>query len=206
MVSIKSVTLFSALAALVAAAPAPAAAPEAKAIAAAPPTADELLAPYTGVEKRDANAAPAQLLDLGFLSTLLGAIVSFLNDALTSLLTLNLNGTLAAVGDLLTNITTVLVKLVDSLTGVVVGTGLAGALNKLLLTTGLKTLLQALLTIVNQLVKSLSGKTLDSSLINIITSLRGTLNNLSTVLGSAGLGDGVSNLLNSIISLLDTLL
>ncbi|VVT55534.1 uncharacterized protein SAPINGB_P004641 [Magnusiomyces paraingens] len=197
MVAIKSVTLFSVLAALVAAAPA---AQDSKAL-----TAEEILAPYAP-ELAKREAAPASVLNLSAVTTLLLSITSFLTSTLVNLGTLNLDGELSAVGDLLTNITTVVTQLVNTLTGVTVGTGLAATLNTLLINTGLKTLLNLLLTIVNQLVSELTGKTLSTTLINVITSLRDTLNNLSTVLGSAGLGDGVTSIITSIVNLLNTLL
>ncbi|VVT55493.1 uncharacterized protein SAPINGB_P004624 [Magnusiomyces paraingens] len=167
-------------------------------------TAKEILAPFMEIQKRDAQSN--NIIDISPIITLINAATSFLQSALTSIVNLNPTSAVTSVGDLITNLTTVVAQIVNSINNISNQTGTSGALNRILLITGIRYFLDIFKQVVNALVSFLTGRTLDAHTVNMIKVLRDTLNNLSRSLSKSGMGDEVVKVVVSIVNLLNSLI
>lgn len=188
MVAINKLAFVGALAATAVAVPV--AAPEAtevnifeqaNALAAALATIDSF-----STHKTDNDIAKRDGL-LGPVGDLLGQVGGFLGTTIRSLLTLNLPNQSTATAQLLVDVNTFLLNLENSLKGFKPASGLAGALQDLLINSGLQSLVLGLTTIVSSLVAFLlSNGKIDPAVQAQIQALNTNIANLGAAFEKAG--------------------
>lgn len=157
MVAIKNIAIFSAIAACAMAAPAAAPVAEAKPeLVVRDESSDlsedqlkSLLEGLLGVEKRDLTSTVNTLL------TLLTSVTTFLGNTLNGVVSLNLSGTSDDLTNLLISVNQNLLQLETTLNDVVPGTGLGALLQKVLINSGLQSVVLNISTFVSTLVARL---------------------------------------------------
>lgn len=124
---------------------------------------------------------------VGPVFTLLGQVTTFLGTTIGSLLSLNLNTESSAVAKLLLNLNQFLLNIETSLKSYTPTSGLFGALQQLLIGTGLQSLVLGLTTIVSSLVSFLIGNgEIDASVKAQIVKLNATLTSLAAAFQAVG--------------------
>lgn len=197
MVAIKNVALFSALAACVAAAPVAASASSDVAVSSEYTVSDveNLFKAGLDIQKRDLGSVVSVVLGV------IGDLVVFLGQTLSNVLTLDLSSESDALTNLLAGINAQVLKLVSSLSGLGPLSGLGGLLQKILINTGLTTVLLSLSTTVSTLVAKIlkNGGVLSDVEKTAFTTLQTTLNTLLSTLQGLGLGDSVISTIQGIL-------
>lgn len=159
-----------------------------------------------GSTKRD--LAQRELTERGLLApvfSLLGEVGTFLQSTLTNLLSLDLSSESTELAQLLVNVNAFLVKLENALKNYSPTSGLGGALQNLLINSGLQSLVLGLTTIVSQLVAFLiGGGTIDPTVQAEIVALNNNLTALGAAFQAAGASstglDGLSTKLTSALN------
>lgn len=197
MVAIKNVALFSALAACVAAAPVAAPAASDVTVSGEYTVSDveNLFKASLDIQKRDLGSVVSVVLGV------IGDLVVFLGQTLSSVLTLDLSSESDALTNLLAGLNAQVLKLVSSLGNLGPLSGLGGLLQKVLINTGLTTVLLSLSTTVSTLVAKIlkNGGVLSDVEKTAFTTLQTTLTTLLSTLQGLGLGDSVISTIQGIL-------